>query len=76
MFLVAEKAHMLLERIFKDPNAGLASGITKWITRFLLTGSHSFKKFVFENDDLLTPEIRIYMLHLDLPKFIWLCELP
>jgi hypothetical protein len=75
MFLVAEKVYMLLERIFEDPNAGLSSGITKWITRLFLAGVHSFKKFVLETDDLLTPGIKEYVLRLDLPKFIWLCEI-
>lgn len=75
MFLVAEKVYMLLERIFEDPNVGLSSDITKWITRLLLTGAHSFKKFVLEGDDQLTSGIKKYMLRLDLPKFIWLCEI-
>jgi hypothetical protein len=73
-FLVAEKVYALLNCVFGDPTVGFKDN-TKWITRMLLTGANSFKNFIIEYDDKLSPKMMKYLLHLDLPKFIWICEI-
>jgi hypothetical protein len=75
MFLVAEKAYALMSEIFNDPKIGLQTFGGKWITRLLLTGSHSFKNFVYEYDNKLVSKLKEYLLRLALPKFVWICEL-
>jgi len=75
MFLVAEKAYALTQKIFNDPKVGLQTFGGKWISRLLLTGNHSFKKFIYEHDDNMPNIIREGLLHLALPRFIWICEL-
>jgi len=74
MFLVAEKAYALMDEIFNDPKIGLQTFGGKWITRLLLTGSHSFKNFVYEYDNKMADNLKALLLCLALPKFIWICE--
>ena len=75
MFLVAEIAYDLIESVFNDPMIGLERRGGKWITRLLLTSSHSFKKFVFGLDDKTDDNFRKLLLRLSLPRFFWLCEI-
>ena len=76
MFLVAEKAYALMELTLNDKEYGLPKDGTKWLTRLLLTGTHSFKEFIArKNDNKLDPKIKKYLLLLGLPRFIWLCEI-
>jgi len=75
MFLVAEKAYALTQEILSDPKVGLQTFGGKWISRLLLTGNHSFKKFIYEHDDNMPKIIREGLLLLALPRFIWICEL-
>jgi hypothetical protein len=74
MFLVAEKAYALMEHIFNTKKVGLQANGGKWITRLMLTGSRSFKNFVFNKDDKLELGLKNLLLHLPLPRFIWMCE--
>ena len=74
MFLVAEKAYALTEKIFNTKKVGLQTNGGKWITRLFLTGSRSFKNFVFKDDDKLEPGLKKRLLRLPMPKFIWVCE--
>jgi hypothetical protein len=74
MFLVAEKAYALMNEIFNDPKIGLQTFGGKWVTRLLLTGSHSFKNFVYEYDNKMADKLKELLLRLALPKFIWVCE--
>jgi len=75
MFLVAEKAYALAKKIFNHDKIGLQAIGGKWITRLLLTGSHSFKDFIFNKCDGIMPDkLKKYLLLLSLPRFIWICE--
>ena len=75
MFLVAEKAYALIQEIFYDQKVGLQTFGGKWVSRLLLTGNHSFKKFIYDHDDNMPNIIREGLLHLALPRFIWIAEL-
>ena len=78
MFLVAEKVYAMVEKIFKTKIVGLqANGENgeKWITRIFLTGSRSFKEFLFKADKPLEPILRTSLLSMPLPKFIYGCEI-
>ena len=75
MFLVAEKAYALIQEIFNDQKVGLQTFGGKWVSRLLLTGNHSFKKFIYEHDDNIPKIIREGLLLLALPRFIWIAEL-
>ena len=75
MFLVAEKACALMQKIFKDPEVGLQKLDGKWVSRLLLTGNHSFKKFIYDHNDTMPNIIREGLLSLALPRFIWIAEL-
>jgi hypothetical protein len=74
MFLVAEKAFALMEKILNDKKIGLQTNRGKWITRLLLTGSRSFKNFLFKEEKVLNPFLKNRLLHLPMPRFIWICE--
>lgn len=74
MFVVAEKAFALMEKIFNDKKVGLQANEEKWITRLLLTGSRSFKNFLLKDEKVLNSILRNRLLHLPLPRFIWICE--
>jgi len=76
MFLVAERAYAMVEKIFNTEIVGLQTTGEKWITRLFLTGSRSFKDFLFKTDDnTLVPVLKNRLLSLPLPKFIWVCEI-
>ena len=76
MFIVAEKAYGMVEEIFNTNIVGLQKNGGKWITRLFLTGSRSFKEFLFKTDDkILAPILRDRLLSLPLPKFVWMCEI-
>jgi hypothetical protein len=75
MFLIAGKAYGLIKYIFNDPKIGLSMIGWKWLTMLLLTGAHSFKHFITENDDKMNKSLKKYLLLLALPKFIWICEI-
>ncbi|MFP3042014.1 hypothetical protein LQZ19_09360 [Treponema primitia] len=74
VFLAGEKAHALLENVLDNPAVGLVRWGGKWITRLLLTGSQSFKKFILEQCGL-DIGLKQYLLFLSLPKFIWIAEI-
>jgi hypothetical protein len=74
MFLAAEKAYSLMESIFNTEIAGLHANEGKWITRLMLTGSRSFKKYLLRTDDKLEAGLKKHLLHLPMPRFIWICE--
>jgi hypothetical protein len=75
MFLSAEKAYSLTKFVFNDKNVGLKRfGNNKWITRLLLTSSRSFKKYLIQTEDQLDNRIKILLLCLAMPRFIWICE--
>jgi len=74
MFLVAEKAFALAEKIFNDKKIGLQTKGGKWITRLLLTGSRSFKRFLLKREDKLEAVLKNRLLHLPMPRYIWICE--
>jgi hypothetical protein len=75
MFLTAEKAYELMKNVLNDPKVGITKKGIKWLSRLLLTGSHSFKEFVCECDNIMDITIKKYLLQLALPRFIWICEL-
>jgi hypothetical protein len=76
MFLLAEKVYALVETIFDDVNVGLKHlGGGKWITRLLLTNSRSFKSYLVQIENILDSGIKNLLLHLGMPKFIWICEI-
>jgi hypothetical protein len=75
VYLVAEKVYDLVSKILTDPDVGPQVSDGKWITRLLLTGSQSFKHYLSNVDNKMADVIRSPLLHLSLPKFIWLCEL-
>jgi len=75
MFLVAEKAYAMVEKIFNTEIVGLQTKGEKWITRLLLTGSRSFKEFLFKTDNTLVPVLKNRLLSLPMPKHIWICEI-
>jgi len=75
MFLVAEKAYAMAEKIFNTEIIGLQTNGGKWITRLFLTGSRSFKEFLFKTDNTLDIILKNRLLSLPLPKFIWVCEI-
>ena len=69
------KAYALAGKIFNHDIIGLQAIGGKWITRLLLTGSHSFKDFIFNKCDGIMPDkLKKYLLLLSLPRFIWICE--
>jgi hypothetical protein len=74
MFLLAEKAYALMKKIFDDKKVGLQTNGEKWITRLLLTGSRSFKNFLLKDEKILNPIYKKRLLHLPMPRFIWICE--
>jgi hypothetical protein len=72
--LDASRAFRLTETVFNNPWVGLKKFGEKWITRLLLTGSHSFKHFLLEHSNL-DENIKHFLLHMAFPKFIWICEI-
>ncbi len=74
MHLDAGPCYDLIEDIFNHKKIGLAKSGSGWITRLFLTGGHSFKEFILR-DSLLDDKLRVYLLSLSFPKFIWCCEL-
>ena len=74
MFLVAEKAYALMEKIFNTEKVGLQASDEKWITRLFLTGSRSFKNFLLKDDDKMEAVLKKRLLCLPMPRFIWVCE--
>jgi hypothetical protein len=76
MFLSAEKAYSLTTAIFNDRSVGLwRFGTNKWLTRLLLTNSRSFKKYLMQTEDHLDENFKKLLLHLALPRFIWISEI-
>jgi hypothetical protein len=72
--LDAQRAFFLAKYVFNDPRVGLKTFGEKWITRLLLTGSHSFKYFLLTHSGL-DENIKRFLLQMAFPKFIWLCEI-
>jgi len=75
MYLVAEKAYAMAKEIFDTEIVGLQANGEKWITRLFLTGSRSFKDFLFRTDKTLATVIKNRLLSLPLPKFIWVAQI-
>lgn len=82
-FLVPLQKHMHLEagycydlvaNILNNPLVGLKIIKLKWITRLFLTGGHSFKEHILHESGL-SDTLKLYLLHMTLPKFIWCCEI-
>jgi len=85
VFLVAEKAYALMKEIFNTKGMPLEETGEKWVTRLLLTNSRSFKNFINNADKIIKTDKITYkemprsvkeeLLHLAMPRFIWICEL-
>jgi len=85
VFLVAEKAYDLMKEIINTKGMSLKETGEKWITRLLLTKSHSFKNFINRADKIIETDkitceemprsIKEELLYLALPRFIWIVEL-
>jgi len=85
VFLVAEKAYTLMKEIINTKGMSLKETGEKWVTRLLLTNSRSFKNFINNADKIIKTDKITYkemprsvkekLLHLTMPRFIWICEL-
>lgn len=78
IYLDERRAQALFTEILSHSEFGLVKNFPsppeKMTRRVFLTSSRSFKKFVFENPSYSDVNKRI-ILSLNLPKFIWICEL-
>jgi hypothetical protein len=72
--LDARRAFLLVSETFNHPLVGLKKFGEKWITRLLLTGSHSFKHFLLTQSGL-EEHMKQMLLYMAFPKFIWICEI-
>ncbi len=68
VYLEVYEAKNYFKRILKN------SGIKNVTLRVFLTSSRSFKNEILENDDL-TDEYKREVISLNMPKFIWVCEI-
>ena len=75
MFIAAEIAYDWLEKVFDNPTVGLKKFGGNWITRLMLTSSYSFKKFIFESDEMMNIDFKNCFLSIAMPRYIWVCEL-
>jgi hypothetical protein len=75
VFLTAEGAYDLIKKILNTECISLRETGEKWITRLLLTSGHSFKNFVNKEAGKIVPSLKKALLHLTMPKYIWICEL-
>jgi hypothetical protein len=75
MFIAAEIAYDWLGKVLDNPTVGLKKLGGKWITRLMLTSSYSFKKFIFERDEMMNNDFKNIFLTIAMPRFIWVCEL-
>lgn len=78
IYLDERRAQALFTQILNNSEFGLhrnfPSPPERMTRRVFLTSSRSYKKFVFENRSYSDLNKRI-LLSLNLPKFIWICEL-
>ena len=74
MFLEARQAYNLVKRILNHDAVGLMKFGDSWQTRLLLTSCRAYKNSLL-NDSLVLENIKKALLHINLPKFIWLCEI-
>jgi hypothetical protein len=74
MHLDAERAFSLVSSILDDKNVGLEAAGDKWLSRLFLTGSRSFKRALL-NDELLNAKLKMLLVFMAYPRFIWVCEL-
>jgi hypothetical protein len=74
VFRHAGETISLLDFIFNDSRLGILNSACKFITRTLLTSSNSFKEFVL-TDKMVRDEHKNLLLSLNLPKFVWICEI-
>lgn len=72
--LDAQMAFFLSAKVFNDTDVGLKRFGEQWLTRLFLTGSHSFKRFLVERSGLHN-DLKKYLVLLQFPKFIWVCEI-
>jgi len=75
MYITAETAYDCLEKVLDNPTIGLKNLGGKWITRLMLTGSDSFKKFIAEHDKEMDNKFKMLFLNIAMPRFVWICEL-
>jgi hypothetical protein len=85
VFLVAEKAYALMKEILNTKGMSLEETGEKWVTRLLLTNNRSFKNFINNADIIIKSgkitckkmprSVKEKLLHLAMPRYIWLCEL-
>jgi len=73
-YLDAQAAFFLCSKVFNDNNVGLKKFGKKWLTRLLMTGSRSFKRFLLERSGL-HDAFKKYFAFMPLPKFIWVSEI-
>lgn len=74
MFLEAGQAYRLVKDILNHADIGLNKFGAVWQTRLLLTSGRAFKNSLLK-DTLIAPNIKQAFIKINLPKFIWICEI-
>jgi hypothetical protein len=74
-YLSAEIAYDWLKKVFDNPTVGFKKIGRNWITRLMLTSSHSFKKFISERDEKMDADFKKNFLTIAMPRFVWVCEI-
>ncbi|GHU51764.1 hypothetical protein FACS1894200_12210 [Spirochaetia bacterium] len=72
--LDAQATFNICQEIFKDERFGLKQFGARWLTRLLLTGSHSFKMFLLKKSGL-DEALKSFLVRLSMPKYVWICEI-